>query len=346
MFRHRTAAGAARTGAVPLLLVGVTALMPLSAGPAHAHGAPTDPVSRVAACGPEGGRAAATEACRAAVTANDGRAFDAWDNMRIPNVNGQDRQAVPDGQLCSAGLDAYKGLDLPRADWPATTLEAGTAFTLTYRSTIPHEGTFLLYLTRQGYDPAAPLRWDDLDAQPFATATDPRLENGAYRISGTLPADRTGRHVLYTVWRNTSTPDTYYSCSDVVLPGQGQESGTGEDRGADQPGQAGQPGQQAPEQPLPSAPQPVITLPGPSKTDATSAPAAVAAPATPYPENTAARSAPGLPVPSVPPSDSSSAIQADPVPVGSQAEFMPVAAGGAAILAGVGVFLLRRRRAR
>ncbi|WP_302060986.1 lytic polysaccharide monooxygenase [Streptomyces sp. A3M-1-3] len=213
MTAHRTAT-AALAGVAPLLLTA------LAAGPAYAHGAPTDPVSRVAACGPEGEQQGAP-ACRAAVAANGGRAFDAWDNLRVAGVGGRDREVVPDGKLCSAGIDAYRGLDLARADWPATELTAGARFTLTYRSTIPHRGTFSLYLTEEGHDPAVPLRWADLAAEPFATVTDPELAGGAYRISGTLPTGLTGRHVLYTVWRNTDTPDTYYSCSDVVFPGGG-----------------------------------------------------------------------------------------------------------------------------
>jgi chitin-binding protein len=36
-------------------------------------------------------------------------------------------------------------------------------------------------------------------------------------MSGKLPADRSGRHLLYIVWQTTSTPDTYYSCSDLVI---------------------------------------------------------------------------------------------------------------------------------
>jgi predicted carbohydrate-binding protein with CBM5 and CBM33 domain len=217
MTAHRpvTAGVAALVGVVALGLTTVTA------GTARAHGAPTDPVSRVAACGPEGVKRT-TAACRAAVDANGGSALDEWDNLRVADVRGRDREVVPDGQLCSAGLEAYRGLDIARADWPTTTLRAGAGFTLTYRSTIPHKGTFSLYLTKEGYDPAAPLRWSDLAAEPFATATDPELADGAYRITGRLPAGLTGRHVLYTVWRNTDTPDTYYSCSDVVLAGEGK----------------------------------------------------------------------------------------------------------------------------
>ena len=40
-------------------------------------------------------------------------------------------------------------------------------------------------------------------------------------MSGKLPPDRSGRHVLYMVWQTTSTPDTYYSCSDLVFTGRG-----------------------------------------------------------------------------------------------------------------------------
>ncbi|MEU7060603.1 lytic polysaccharide monooxygenase [Streptomyces sp. NPDC046197] len=187
-----------------------------AAAPARAHGAPTDPVSRVVACSPDGGSRARTAACRAAVAAN-GAPFTAWDNLRVPDVNGRDREVIPDGKLCSGGLPAYRGLDLARSDWPSTRLSPGGKFTMTYASTIPHEGTFKLYLTKPGYDPKKPLTWSDFPAQPFAEATDPALTAGAYHIRATLPADRTGPHVLLTIWQNTSTPDTYYSCSDVVL---------------------------------------------------------------------------------------------------------------------------------
>lgn len=217
MTSHRTATVAALLGAVPCLLTGP------AAQPAQAHGAPTDPISRTAACSPEGGRAARSAACKAAEAAGGQGPAD-WDNLRIAEVGGKDRQKIPDGKLCSAGLDAYRGLDLARADWPSTRLRAGADLTLTYRSTIPHTGTFELYLTKEGYDPKRPLKWSDLEAKPFATAKDPALVDDAYHIKATLPSGRSGRQLLYTIWRNTSTPDTYYSCSDVVLTTSASES--------------------------------------------------------------------------------------------------------------------------
>ncbi|KMS68007.1 chitin-binding protein [Streptomyces viridochromogenes] len=222
MRSHRTALAA--TAVAPLLLT------VWAAGPARAHGAPTDPVSRVYACSPDGGSASRSAACRAAVASN-GAPFTAWDNLRIANVNGRDRQVVPDGELCSGGLPAYRGLDLARADWPSTRLTPGSALTMRYVSTIPHTGTFKLYLTKPGYDPAKPLAWSDLPEKPFAEVKDPALTDGAYRIRAALPSDRTGRHVLYTIWQNSSTPDTYYSCSDVVFPAGRDRDGDAEPSG-------------------------------------------------------------------------------------------------------------------
>ncbi|MFE0628460.1 lytic polysaccharide monooxygenase [Streptomyces sp. NPDC058864] len=202
------------------VVAGTAALLPLAlAGPAAAHGAPVSPVSRAAACASGSGQYVGTAACRAAAAANGGsRPFADWDNLRVAGVAGRDRQVIPDGKLCSGGLAAFRGLDLPRTDWPATRLAPGAGFTMAYGTTIPHQGTFRLYLTKQGYDPTRPLTWSALASDPFVKVTDPPVSGGAYRISGRLPSDRTGRHVLFTIWQNSSTPDTYYSCSDVVFP--------------------------------------------------------------------------------------------------------------------------------
>lgn len=232
---RRTFPAAALAGsaafAAPLLLT-------LSAaGPAQAHGAPTNPVSRAFACSPDGGSLATTAACRAALTANGGAPFTFWDNVRVGDVNGRDRAVIPDGRLCGGGLPAYRGLDLARSDWPSTTLSPGARLTMTYRSTITHTGTFKMFLTKPGYDPSGPLTWSDLPDRPFAEVKDPAMAGDAYRIGMTLPSDRSGRHVLYTIWQNSSTADTYYSCSDVVFPAA--KSSTGGTAGSGSSGSSG-----------------------------------------------------------------------------------------------------------
>jgi chitin-binding protein len=226
----------AAVGVTPLLLTA------LAAGPAFAHGAMENPVSRASACGAEGGEQKQSAACQAAAAVSRGQTTDAWDAVRVANVSGRDRQVIPDGQLCSGGKPEFAGLDLPRADWPAATVAAGADFTFSYRATVPHKGTFRLYVTTDGYVPTRPLTWSDLEAEPFLTATDPPLANGSYVIAGQLPQGRNGRHLIYTIWQNSGSPDTYYSCSDVVFASDGPGSGTAA-RAAEAP--TGQPAAEA-----------------------------------------------------------------------------------------------------
>jgi hypothetical protein len=231
--RTMTPRAADRRRAAAAVLTATTALLTvaLGAGPAAAHGAPVNPVSRAAACAPRLGLFPDSTACRAA-TARRGQPFNDWDNIRVAGVDGRDRQTIPDRKLCSGGRDEFSSLDQPRGDWPSTRLTPGAGITVRYSSTIPHQGEFRVYLSKQGYDPAKPLAWSDIPQRPFMKAENPRLANGAYRISGRLPTDRTGRQVIFTVWQNTSTPDTYYSCSDVVFPGPAPGAGGGRGTGA------------------------------------------------------------------------------------------------------------------
>ncbi|MER6471807.1 lytic polysaccharide monooxygenase auxiliary activity family 9 protein [Streptomyces collinus] len=211
---HRRAAAAAAAGLAPL------ALTALAAAPASAHGTMGDPVSRVSQCYAEGPESPRSAACKAAVTAGGTQALYDWNGVRIGDAAGRHRELVPDGKLCSAGNEEFKGLDLARADWPATRVRGGS-YTFRYRVTAPHKGTFKVYLTKQGYSPARPLAWSELDlAHPVATATDPAASGGFYTFSGTFPA-RTGRQLLYAGWQRSDSPEAFYSCSDVDFGGSG-----------------------------------------------------------------------------------------------------------------------------
>ncbi|MEU6385435.1 lytic polysaccharide monooxygenase [Streptomyces bauhiniae] len=210
--RLRAAATAAALGLAPLTL------SVLAAAPASAHGSMGDPVSRVAQCFAEGPESPRSAACQAAVAAGGTQALYDWNGIRIGDAGGRHQELIPDGKLCSAGNDEFKGLDLARADWPATGVHSG-AYTFKYRVTAPHKGTFEVYATKPGYDPANPLAWSDLDlAHPVAKSTDPVATDGFYTFSGALP-DRTGRHLLYAVWQRSDSPEAFYSCSDVDFGG-------------------------------------------------------------------------------------------------------------------------------
>ncbi|GAX52666.1 lytic polysaccharide monooxygenase auxiliary activity family 9 protein [Streptomyces olivochromogenes] len=222
---------ARRKAAVLAVAVGVApvALTALAAAPAVAHGTMGDPVSRVFQCYAENPESPKSSACEAAVATGGTQALYDWNGIRIGDANGGHQRLIPDGKLCSAGNDEFKGLDLARADWPTTSVSGG-AYTFKYRVTAPHKGTFDVYITKAGYDPSKPLAWADLDlAHPVATKTDPVATNGYYTFSGTLP-QRSGRQLLYAIWQRSDSPEAFYSCSDVTFGGGGSgNAGAGGD---------------------------------------------------------------------------------------------------------------------
>ncbi|MCM1938516.1 lytic polysaccharide monooxygenase [Streptomyces sp. G3] len=223
----RRAVAVAVAGLAPL------ALTTLAAAPASAHGSMGDPVSRVSQCHAEGPESPKSAACKAAVAAGGTQALYDWNGIRIGDAAGKHQELIPDGKLCSAGDPAFKGLDLARADWPATGVSSGS-YTFKYRVTAPHKGTFKVYITKPGYDPSQPLGWGDLDlSAPVATATDPVASGGFYTFSGTLP-ERSGKHLLYAVWQRSDSPEAFYSCSDVTFGGGNggsSSNGSGGDTG-------------------------------------------------------------------------------------------------------------------
>jgi chitin-binding protein len=146
------------------------------------------------------------------VAAGGTQAFYDWNEVSLLDAGGRHREIIPDGKLCSAGREKYRGLDLPRADWPAKRISAGQ-LTITYHATAPHaESDFEFYITRQGWDPTEPLRWSDLvllrtflDQNPTTFTT----------WTLTIP-HRTGRHIIYSIWqRVVGSTEAFYTCSDV-----------------------------------------------------------------------------------------------------------------------------------
>lgn len=231
---RRKAATVAALGLTPL------ALTALATAPASAHGSMGDPVSRVSQCYAEGPESPKSAACKAAVTAGGTQALYDWNGIRIGDAAGRHQELIPDGKLCSANSEEFKGLDVARADWPATSVSSGS-YTFKYRVTAPHKGTFKVYITKAGYDPTKPLAWDDLDlTNPVATVTDPAASGGFYTFSGTLP-ERSGKQLLYAVWQRSDSPEAFYSCSDVAFgggSGGNGDSGAGDSDGGDTGGEA------------------------------------------------------------------------------------------------------------
>lgn len=249
-----------KVAAVAVLGMTPLALTALAAAPAVAHGSMGDPVSRVAQCYAEGPESPKSDACKAAVAAGGTQALYDWNGIRIGDAAGQHQALIPDGKLCSANNEEFKGLDLARADWPATSVSSGS-YTFKYRVTAPHKGTFKVYITRSGYDPARPLAWSDLDLEhPVATSTDPVAAGGFYTFSGTLP-QRSGKQLLYAVWQRSDSPEAFYSCSDVSFGGSGTAADGGGTSGGSTPASTSPSKPAAPATRAPSTPAPSASAP-------------------------------------------------------------------------------------
>ncbi|WP_188195859.1 lytic polysaccharide monooxygenase auxiliary activity family 9 protein [Nonomuraea sp. SYSU D8015] len=201
----------ATTLTAPTLLV-----LAVAPGTASAHGTMSNPPSRTMVCYSEGPESPKSAACKQAVAMGGTQPLYDWNEVNIADAAGRHRQIIPDGRLCSAGRDKYRGFDQARADWPATSMTSGASHTFRYRATAPHKGGFELYITKDGYDPAKPLKWSDLEASPFLTVQNPAVADGFYTMTGKLPAKR-GRHLIYAIWQRSDSPEAFYSCSDVVF---------------------------------------------------------------------------------------------------------------------------------
>jgi len=195
------------------------AFMVLSTTPATAHGSMSDPPSRAYVCRFLSGSVENPNnaACQAALAAGGSQAFYDWHEVSLLTVGGRHRETIPDGRLCSAGRDKYRGLDLQRTDWPAKRISPGN-LTITYHATAPHANSnFEFYITRQGWNPSLPLSWSDLvHIRTFTNQNPTTFTNWTI----TIP-QRTGRHILYSIWqRVVGSDEAFYTCSDVDFGGE------------------------------------------------------------------------------------------------------------------------------
>lgn len=202
-----------------LLIVGLAAGI-FGAFPkqAAAHGAMGNPPGRVYVCYLEGPESPDSAACQAAVALGGTQALYDWNGIRQGNAGGNHQALIPDGKLCSANDPEFVGMDLPRSDWPATTLPTSGNYTWSFRVTAQHMGYMHLYVTKNGYDATQPLKWSDLEG-PFTTY-DTNTTNGSsgnYTWTSAVPTGKSGRHMIYMVWQRTDSTEAFYSCSDVVF---------------------------------------------------------------------------------------------------------------------------------
>jgi predicted carbohydrate-binding protein with CBM5 and CBM33 domain len=207
-------------------IVSLTAafLVVLPAPAAMAHGGLTYPATRTYACyvdGLEGGNGGDLEptnpACKDAVAQGGKQPLWDWFGNLLPNI-GDQWESLPDGSLCGPS-DKYAAYRMARTDWPTTEVQAGADITIRYNAWAQHPGTWYQFVTKDGWDPAQPLGWDDLE--PWHQVTDPPVNGGGphgaeYTWPATLP-NKTGRHIIYSVWERSDSPEGFFNCADVIF---------------------------------------------------------------------------------------------------------------------------------
>ncbi|MGW1707279.1 lytic polysaccharide monooxygenase auxiliary activity family 9 protein [Streptomyces sp. NPDC002206] len=123
-----------------------------------------------------------------------------------------------DGKICSGAHDNFAALDDPRGgNWPATKVTAGQGFSFRWQFTARHATTdFRYYITKNGWDPTKPLTRAALESQPFMTVPyGGQQPPSTLTQQGTIPTQKTGRHIILSVWNITDTGNAFYACSDV-----------------------------------------------------------------------------------------------------------------------------------
>ncbi len=209
-----------KTLRISLLLSLIVLTLVVVSGQVFSHGSIYTPISRVFLCYLEGPESPDTLPCQDLVNMSGTQPLYDWNEVNIGTAGNNSRSIIPDGRLCSAGREKYYGLDAGRADWPMTVLPSGGPYTFQLAVTANHPiATFYFYVTKDGYDPNVPLRWSDLEDQPFATIANPTLDDmglqwPVYQFNVTLP-NKTGRHLIYNIWTRQDSLENFYSCSDV-----------------------------------------------------------------------------------------------------------------------------------
>ncbi|POZ61223.1 lytic polysaccharide monooxygenase [Chromobacterium alticapitis] len=198
---------------LPLLLSGLNA-------PLWAHGTMEVPVNRVYSCYLEGPETPQSAACQAVRQLDGAEGMYNWNGINR-NPPGDNHQAVvPDGQLCGGGQATFRSFNLPRDDWKTTPIapDAAGNFEFVYKATAPHASKyFRFYVTKDGWRDDHPLRWADLELFGTYNGTPPLDANKRYHMTMKLPPGKSGRHILYNVWKRSDSEEAFYSCSDVVF---------------------------------------------------------------------------------------------------------------------------------
>lgn len=185
-----------------------------------ASGLLAGPVSSASAHGYVGGGSSSLIS-RAAWSANADRGSVAFEPQSLEAPKGFPAAGPADGQLASAGGLFGGALDQQSATrWAKNVVGAGPV-TVSWTLTAAHRtAQWRYFITKPGWNPDD--RLDRGDFELLAT-----FDGGGAVPSVptthtlTIPADRTGYHVIYAVWDIADTANAFYNAIDIDIRGGG-----------------------------------------------------------------------------------------------------------------------------
>ncbi|MFF3607328.1 lytic polysaccharide monooxygenase [Streptomyces sp. NPDC002463] len=186
-----------------VVALGIAGATVLATGTAGSHGYTDAPISRQKLC-----------ANRTVTNCGDIQ----WEPQSVEGLKGFPAAGPADGKICAGGNSRFSQLDDPRGGaWPTTKLVAGQSYSFRWQFTARHATTdFRYYITKNGWTGTKVLTRADLDPQPFLTIPyNNQQPPSTLTHSGTIPAGKTGRHLILAVWTVADTTNAFYACSDV-----------------------------------------------------------------------------------------------------------------------------------
>lgn len=234
--------------------------LPLISAKVLAHGYVSKPESRGYAC-----KVKKNNECGAIV----------YEPQSIEGPNNFPQAGPADGQIANAGNALFKELNEQSATrWAKTNISTGIN-EFTWHHTARHATTTWRYfITKQGWNQSAGLTRNSLDLKPFCTVNG-NLKQPETEVTHqcSVPADRSGYHVILAVWDIADTTNSFYNAIDVQIGSNGTTTPTSKPSQTSTPTPAVTPAPAAKPTPAPApvakpTPAPVTTAPAAKPTSA------------------------------------------------------------------------------
>lgn len=190
----------------PIALLGTALAL---ANPVQAHGYVSGPYSRAAAC-------------KMGLNTNCGGIV--YEPQSLEARKGFPVTGPADGLIASAGTGFTELDQQAYGRWYKNNISTGP-LTINWTYTAAHRTSqWSYYMTKQNWDPNAPLKRADLELVS-TIAHDGSAANTKPAHAITVPANRSGYHVILAIWDVADTTNAFYNVIDVnVSPGSSDSS--------------------------------------------------------------------------------------------------------------------------